>query len=94
MIENQSIFFHVLQNLIKSNVLLVQIPLYRKAAIEVCYDKVRRQQKMKRTVSFYDTKPYDRVFFEKKKDHYGIEINFHETKLNAKAELDIPLPSL
>ena len=39
---------------------------------------------MEKIVSFYDTKPYDRVFFEKRKEKYGIEINFHETKLNEK----------
>lgn len=44
-------------------------------------------RKMKKVVSFYDTKPYDRVFFEKKKDKYGIEINFHETKLNEKTAI-------
>lgn len=39
---------------------------------------------MKKIISFYDAKPYDKIFFENKKEFYGMEINFHETKLKAK----------
>lgn len=33
-------------------------------------------------ISFYDTKSYDRIFFDKLKDQYNCEIVYHETKLN------------
>lgn len=32
-------------------------------------------------VSFYDTKPYDKIFFEKLKEKYNCEIIYHEAKL-------------
>lgn len=33
-------------------------------------------------ISFYDTKSYDGIFFDKLKDQYNCEIVYHETKLN------------
>lgn len=34
-------------------------------------------------VAFYDTKPYDKVWFDELKNRYGIEIKYIENKLNA-----------
>lgn len=33
-------------------------------------------------ISFYDTKSYDRIFFDKLKDQYNCDIIYHEAKLN------------
>ena len=35
-------------------------------------------------VAFFDTKPYDRIYFDRLKDDYGVEIEYFESKLNAK----------
>ena len=35
-------------------------------------------------ISFYDTKPYDRIFFDKENEKYGYEIRYFETKLSKK----------
>lgn len=35
-----------------------------------------------KTISFFDTKPYDKYFFEKQKGQYDFEINYFEEKLN------------
>ncbi|MBP9988330.1 MAG: 2-hydroxyacid dehydrogenase, partial [Ruminococcus sp.] len=36
------------------------------------------------TISFFDTKPYDKMYFNKINEKYGFELNFYETKLNQK----------
>lgn len=36
-----------------------------------------------KVISFFDTKPYDQIFFDQLKTQYGFEIKYHETKLNA-----------
>ena len=33
-------------------------------------------------IAFYDTKPYDRVWFDKLKQAYGFEFKYYENKLN------------
>lgn len=33
-------------------------------------------------IAFFDTKPYDRIWFDKLKDKYGFEIKYFENKLN------------
>ena len=35
-----------------------------------------------KTISFFDTKPYDKYFFDKQKGQYDFEINYFEEKLN------------
>ena len=35
-------------------------------------------------VSFFDTKPYDKIYFDMLNDEYGIEIEYFESKLSAK----------
>lgn len=35
-------------------------------------------------ISFFDTKPYDRIYFEQYKEAYGFSIEFYEEKLNPK----------
>lgn len=35
-----------------------------------------------RTVTFYDTKPYDRVYFDRLSGEYGFQMNYVEEKLN------------
>ncbi|SFR68354.1 2-hydroxyacid dehydrogenase [Anaeromicropila populeti] len=35
-----------------------------------------------KTISFFDTKPYDKVYFDAYKAKYHIDIIYHETKLN------------
>ncbi len=35
-------------------------------------------------VSFFDTKPYDKIYFDLLKDKYGIEIEYFESKLSEK----------
>lgn len=35
-----------------------------------------------RKICFYDTKPYDKVYFDIYKEKYGFEIDYFETKLN------------
>lgn len=35
-----------------------------------------------RTITFFDTKPYDKVYFDQKKESYGFEITYLEEKLN------------
>lgn len=35
------------------------------------------------TIAFYDTKPYDKRFFDQYKEEYGIEFKYFENKLNA-----------
>ena len=39
------------------------------------------------TISFYDAKPYDKLFFDKRKDEFGFEINYYEDKLNRRSAL-------
>jgi D-lactate dehydrogenase len=34
-------------------------------------------------ICFYDTKPYDKVYFDLYKDKFGFDINYFETKLNS-----------
>lgn len=34
-------------------------------------------------ISFFDTKPYDRLYFDKLKENYDFEINYFEPKLNS-----------
>lgn len=36
------------------------------------------------TISFFDTKPYDKEFFDKENQKYGFNIIYHEEKLNKK----------
>ncbi len=38
-------------------------------------------------LSFYDTKPYDKLFFDELTDKYNVEIEYHEVKLNKKTAL-------
>lgn len=38
-------------------------------------------------ISFYDTKPYDRIFFDKENEKYGYEIRYFETKLSKKTAI-------
>ena len=38
----------------------------------------------KMKISFYDTKPYDKIFFDKENEKYGYEIRYFETKLSKK----------
>ena len=33
-------------------------------------------------ISFYDTKSYDKIYFEQLKEKYECEIEYHEAKLN------------
>ena len=33
-------------------------------------------------IAFYDTKPYDKIWFEKMIDEYGFPVKFFEHKLN------------
>ena len=33
-------------------------------------------------ISFYDTKPYDQIYFDKLKGDYNCEIDYHEAKLD------------
>lgn len=33
-------------------------------------------------IAFFDTKPYDKTYFEKYKDKYGFEFKYYESKLN------------
>ncbi|NLK28143.1 MAG: 2-hydroxyacid dehydrogenase [Clostridiales bacterium] len=35
-------------------------------------------------VCFFDTKPYDKLYFEQLKDQYGVEIDYFETRLGPK----------
>lgn len=35
-------------------------------------------------ISFYDTKPYDKIFFDRENEKYGYEIRYFETKLSKK----------
>ncbi|MBQ9118625.1 MAG: 2-hydroxyacid dehydrogenase [Lachnospiraceae bacterium] len=37
-----------------------------------------------KTISFFDTKPYDKIFFEQKKEAYGFQINYYKDKLNGR----------
>ncbi|MBQ8525422.1 MAG: 2-hydroxyacid dehydrogenase [Clostridia bacterium] len=34
-------------------------------------------------MAFFDTKPYDRIWFDRLKDDYGIKIKYYESKLNS-----------
>ncbi len=34
-------------------------------------------------IAFFDTKPYDRIYFDKYKGEYGVEFKYFENKLNA-----------
>jgi D-lactate dehydrogenase len=34
-------------------------------------------------ICFYDTKPYDKVYFDLYKDNYEFQIDYFETKLNS-----------
>jgi len=36
-----------------------------------------------RKICFFDTKPYDRIFFDTYKEKYGFEIDYYEPKLNS-----------
>lgn len=40
-----------------------------------------------KTISFYDAKPYDKLFFDRLKDEYGFEINYYEDKLNRRSAM-------
>lgn len=40
-----------------------------------------------RKISFYDTKPYDRIFFDELKDRHGYEIEYFEEKLNSRTAI-------
>lgn len=40
-----------------------------------------------KTISFYDTKPYDKEAFDSIKEQYDVEILYHETKLNKKTAI-------
>lgn len=35
-----------------------------------------------KTIGFFDTKPYDRIWFDRLKDKYGFELKYFEIKLN------------
>ena len=35
-----------------------------------------------RKIAFFDTKPYDKIYFDKFKDEFGFEIKYFESKLN------------
>ena len=35
-------------------------------------------------VCFFDTKPYDKIFFDQMKNQFGLEIEYFETKLGSK----------
>ncbi len=36
-------------------------------------------------ISFFDTKPYDKTFFEQKREAYGFQINYYKDKLNRRS---------
>ncbi len=36
-----------------------------------------------KTIAFFDTKPYDKIWFDRYKDEYGFQIKYFEHKLNA-----------
>jgi len=38
---------------------------------------------MMKNIAFFDTKPYDRVWFDRLKDKYGFEFKYFESKLNS-----------
>ena len=38
-------------------------------------------------ISFYDAKPYDKMFFDKRKKDFDFEINYYEDKLNRRSAL-------
>lgn len=38
-----------------------------------------------KTISFYDAKPYDKLFFDRWKGEYDFEINYYEDKLNSRS---------
>lgn len=38
-------------------------------------------------ISFYDAKPYDRIFFDRYKEKYGFEIDYYEDKLNSRSAM-------
>ncbi len=40
-----------------------------------------------KTISFFDTKPYDKEYFEEIIQEYPYEIIFHEEKLNARTAI-------
>lgn len=40
-----------------------------------------------RKISFYDTKPYDRIYFDELKAQYGYEIDYFEEKLNPRTAI-------
>lgn len=40
-----------------------------------------------RKISFYDTKPYDRIYFDKLKEEHGYEIAYFEEKLNPRTAI-------
>lgn len=40
-----------------------------------------------KTISFFNTKPYDKKYFAKLKDNYDLDIVFHESKLNSDTAL-------
>lgn len=40
-----------------------------------------------KTISFYDTKPYDKIYFEEKKGNYDFDIIYHEEKLNKRTAI-------
>ena len=41
----------------------------------------------KKTISFFDTKPYDKVYFDEFVQNYPFELIYHEEKLNAKTAI-------
>jgi D-lactate dehydrogenase len=36
-----------------------------------------------REIAFFDTKPYDKIWFDRYKDEYGFGIKYYENRLNA-----------
>ena len=38
-------------------------------------------------ISFFDTKPYDKIYFDKLVKEYSFEMIYHEEKLNAKTAI-------
>jgi len=38
---------------------------------------------MMKNIAFFDTKPYDRIWFDRLKDKYGFEFKYFESKLNS-----------
>lgn len=52
--------------------------------IDVCEEGIRMNEKRINKICFFDTKPYDKIYFDLLKDDYNIEIDYFEPKLGAK----------